>query len=110
MSEHNSTKIGNFPTLEMLIDELERVDAEHAHLHASEVDDATIAPVDERHWALRALINTAPARSLSELRTKARAIQIAMALDSDFACHVPGSARELAKSLVADVLTMNFAA
>ncbi len=106
MSGHDNTKIGKFPTLEMLVAELERIDAEHHRLHADDVDDATIEPVYERHWALRALINATPARCPSGLRAKDRAAQIATALDPDFACHVPGSARELTKSLADDALAI----
>jgi hypothetical protein len=116
MFGHNNTEITkngnspilgvNFPTIEALVRELAHVDAEHARLHANTVDDAAIEPVYDRHWALRGLINATPARSLRELRAKERAQQIAAELDEDFACHGPGSARELAKALVADAIAL----
>ncbi len=91
------TKIGEIPTLEALASELFAVDGAHAD------DDGRLY---ERNWALRALINTTPARTISELRAKARALQIEYGRDEDFECHVPGSARELAKSLVEDILML----
>ena len=91
-------EIGKSPTLEALASELFAVDGTHA------ADDGRLY---ERNWALRALINATPARTISELRAKARALQIESARDEDFECHVPGSARELAKSLVEDILMMD---
>ena len=90
-------EIGISPTIEALTSELMAVDGTHAD------DDGRLY---ERHWALRALINATPARTFSEMMAKARALQIESARDEDFECHVPGSARELAKSLVEDILMM----
>ncbi len=51
MYELNYTEIGNFPsvaisfpTIEAIVRELERVDADHAYLHATTTDDAAIQP------------------------------------------------------------------
>jgi hypothetical protein len=92
-------EIGFSPTIEALTSELTAVDRLHT-------DGPDCERLYERHWALRALINASPARTISEMRAKARALQIECARDEDFECHVPGSARELAKSLVEDILMM----
>ena len=91
-------EIGKNPTIEALTSELIAVDGTQVA-----DDDGRLY---ERNWALRALINATPARTISEMMAKARALQIKSARDEDFECHVPGSARELAKSLVEDILMM----
>lgn len=89
-------------TIEMLMDELERVE----DIAGGEVDDETDRALLERCWALRGLIQSMPARTHSELRAKARALEMEAERDSCFECHVPGSARELARSLAADVIAL----
>ncbi len=98
-------KIGKFPTLETLLDELERVDAELRRL-AADAEDSVYIATYERHWALRGLINATPSRSLSDIRAKAAVLRMEAARDADFECDVSGSARELAKSLAADVVAL----
>ena len=99
------TEIRKIPNLEILIADLEIADLEHSRLY-DEGNDEQYQQAYEHHWSVREAINATPARTLSELRAKARAAVIALDLDEDFECHVPGSARELAKSLVEDILMM----
>lgn len=90
-------------TIEMLTDELERV-AEIAG--GEDIDDEADRALWARHWTLRGMIQAMPARTHLELRAKARALEIEAERDESFDCHVAGSARELARSLAADVLAL----
>lgn len=107
----NTIKVGsdgNFPTLESLVAALDAVDREYAHLDRERVyDDAVREPLNKRGFALRAMVAATPARTLVELRLKARVVQAEAARDKDFECHVDGSARDLSRSLAADLLAMN---
>jgi hypothetical protein len=57
-----------------------------------------------RHWALREAINAAPAWTLLELQAKARAAEIALDLDAEADCEGAGCFKELARSLVSDMM------
>lgn len=92
-------------TIQGLVAELNAVDA----AFASTTDNASFEALYERHWALRGAINVTPARSLAELHAKARALQVEIFRDEEFTNHGSGSARELAKSLVADLLAITSA-
>ena len=99
-------EIGNSPTIEMFVGVLEATDRELTSLWAIDGNDEEYQQAYKRHWAVREAINAAPARTFSELKAKARALQIEYGRDEDFECHVPGAARELAKSLVEDILML----
>ena len=90
-------------TIEMLTDELERVTE---IVGGEDIDDEADRALWARHWALRGLIQAMPARTHSELRAKARVLEIEAERDEHFECHVAGSARELARSLAADVIAL----
>jgi hypothetical protein len=107
ISEENRN-VGNFPTIEALVAELEALGQEEARLDASNItDDATFDPIHKRMWALRALISATPARNFSDLQAKAQALKIETKRDEDFGCVADGSARDQAQALADDIIAMN---
>jgi hypothetical protein len=96
-------RIGEIPTLEILVADLEIADLETTLLYESEAADSEYLPACERHWAIREAINATPARTLPELRAKSRAAEIALELDAEADCEGPGSFVELARSLISDL-------
>jgi hypothetical protein len=108
MFDQNSMKIendGNFPTLKSLVAALDEADREYLRLDREGVyDDAAREPLNKREWALRSMVSATPARTLADLRLKAGVFQKEAERDKDFECDVDGSARDLARSLAADLL------
>lgn len=103
--------IGTFPTLESLVAALDAIERERARLDREGVyDDAVRESLNRRDWALRDMVAATPARTLADLRLKAGVVQREAERDKDFECHVDGSARDLARSLAADVLAIPNAA
>jgi hypothetical protein len=86
-----------------LVADLEIANLESTCLYEAATADSEYLPSYERHWAIREVINATPARTLPELRAKARAAEIALDLDADAACECKGSFVELSKSLISDL-------
>jgi hypothetical protein len=101
MSGNNSTKIGNvgdFPTIETLAAEHDRVTAEIAGLPKTPAGDEEAERLNNRQWALRALIESIPPKTPPKLYAMARILKNEIARDPHFECHVSGSARGLARA------------
>jgi hypothetical protein len=92
-------------SLVKLVADLEIADLETTRLHKAEGDDAEYLASIERRWAILAAINAAPARTLRELRAKARAAEIELERDAAD-CEGPGSFLELSRSIIADLKAM----
>jgi len=106
MSELNIIKIGKFPIVPSLVSELAAIDLKMNALRGISGKTDEFECLHDRHWALREEICATPARSLSELYAKARALQIEAERDPEFECDALGSARDLARSITADVLAL----
>lgn len=91
------------------VKELVAIDREMARLWSLDGHDEEHTKVYHRHWCLREQINGVRARSRDELLAKIEAFEIAHALDPEHECHVPGSARKLAVSVIADMRVMQTA-
>ncbi len=98
-------EIGKSPTLEVLIAALEATGVE---LSCSSTDEKKYQQAYERHWSIREAINATPARTLSELKAKARAAEIELERDAAD-CEGAGSFVWLSRALIADVLAMEHA-
>jgi hypothetical protein len=105
-----SETIGNFPNIESLAAEHDRIAAKIAELRETPEGDEEGKRLNARSWAIRALISATPSKSQAELYAKTRIFQVEVARDSDFECHVAGSARDLSRSIAADVTAMQIAA
>jgi hypothetical protein len=101
-------EIGKIPTLKILVADLEVADREIRRLHESVGGEAEYLASCELHWAIREAINGVPARTLSELKAKARAAEIELERDAAD-CEGAGSFLELSRSIVADLKAMNAA-
>jgi hypothetical protein len=117
MSDVNSTnsrkspnEIGGFPNIINFAAEHDRLCGEIAGLPQSEAGDEEHARRYARQWEIRALIAATPSKSQSDLHAKTRIFQVEAARDSEFECDCSGSARDLAKSIAADVMAMQVAA
>jgi hypothetical protein len=97
------TEFGKNPTLEILIADLEIAALEVSRLQkVEEGDDAEYLASCDRRWAILEAINATPARTLPELKAKARAAEIELERDAAD-CEGPGSFIEMTRSLIADL-------
>lgn len=58
------------------------------------------------HWNLRERIDALPARSIKELKVKARAAEFALARDPDHECDGPGSFAGISQSIIRDLMAL----
>jgi hypothetical protein len=86
-------------TLHDLLRELEEVNA----LQIPDDDDTAEENRYTRHWSLREKIDAIPARTIDELKVKARAAQIALERDVDHSNDGLGSFANLAQSICRDI-------
>lgn len=114
----NSTKIGkvgNFPMenrkiIEYLAAEHDRIAAKMDALPMTDECEEEFERLNKLTWAIRAIIAATPSKSQSELHAKTHIFEVEAARDPDFECHVAGSARDLARSIAADVMALKAAA
>jgi hypothetical protein len=92
----------------MLVGVLEATDRDLRRLWAIDGNDEEYQQAYARHWAIREAINAAPARTLSELKAKARAAEIELGRDAAD-CEEAGSFLELSRSIIADLSAMELA-
>ncbi len=85
-------------TLHDLLRELEE-----AHAVGYPDDEAACQALYKRHWDLRERIEGISARTISELKSKARAAELALERDPDRDCETPGSFLTLARSIHRDI-------
>jgi hypothetical protein len=103
-SEILRISLGNFPTIKSLAAEHDRAFNKFNELYDRGDDECY--RFNGRMWSIRALIASTSATSLSELQAKMRILQVAVELDPKFECDAAGSARDLAKSIAADMLLL----
>lgn len=105
-----SESVGVFPNIEALAAEHDRLTGEIARLPQTAAGDEDAKHLNDRQWEIRALIAATLSYSQSELNAKARIFQAEAARDADFECDCPGSARALARSIAADVMSLKVTA
>ncbi|RTL88107.1 MAG: hypothetical protein EKK29_05905 [Hyphomicrobiales bacterium] len=100
----------NFPTIEALATEHDRVTREIEKLPNTDAGDEERERLNNRLWSLRALMGATASKSKGELLALARILRDEYTRDANFECHVPGSARDLARALAEGVMAMQVAA
>lgn len=105
-----SETVGNFPNIESLALIHDRISREIDELPLTRAAEEQRSRLNDQQWAIRALISATPSKSQSELHAKTRVFQVEAARDADFECDVPGSARDLSRSIAVDVMAMTIAA
>lgn len=68
-----------------------------------DTDEAEQDALYERHWQLREQINAIEATSLTGLKVKGAAAEMALQFDTDCDCSGAGSFVDLARSMIADI-------
>jgi uncharacterized protein involved in exopolysaccharide biosynthesis len=105
-----SENVGEFPNIESLASEHDRISREIDELPLTCAAEEQRRRLNDSLWAIRALIAATPSKTQAELQAKTRIFQVEAARDGEFECHVPGSARDLSRSVAADVMAMQIAA
>ncbi|MCW2317612.1 hypothetical protein M2322_003176 [Rhodoblastus acidophilus] len=97
-----------------LVAELERVHARRIEILAMLADDHAINAVLDaeddglfaRHWEIREAIQAVEAKNIADLKLKASAARLALAVDEDVCCSGPGSYLDLAAAVIDQVLAL----
>jgi len=109
MSQLNSTEsevAGNSPSIAAMAAELRAIDA--AFSKAYECDSDEISDhLNDCRWELRARIAEMQSKSWADIAIKSSIFEAEATRDGEFECHAPGSARDLARSIAADVLALS---
>lgn len=88
----------------MTIEALQYLLRELEILHAEEPeDDAAEEQLYNRHWALRERVDATPAKTIAELKLKARAAEMALERDPQADCAGAGAFVSLAQSINRDI-------